>query len=339
MAQWNQIFPGNMRNRRFRVCLGNSDTAARVADAFFPKSDSSRGKVVVEAYPGPGVLTRALLQLPPGRIRKLIVLEDIPEYYEKVKELEAHDPRVVALNLDALSWDTYTEIEQRGLLDDLEKRNWEDASDVEFVCHMPHSLHGEQFTAQLLRSIPQKSWLFTYGRMPMHLILAESLYDRVLGSSRRTRCKLSIIAEATTSFQYSIQPGDLKPYIQHFWPPPITRSSDLPESRKAGHPMVASTFMPLPEQHIGSDALDEWDYCLRRLYVLKNTTLDKAVSSLAPGAHNLLASINKNLPAEQHINVKAKVNELSVKDWATLVKAFKEWPFAPDVRMISNRLS
>lgn len=31
--------------------------------------------------------------------------------------------------------------------------------------------------AQLLRAIPERSWLFKYGRMRMNLIMAESLYN------------------------------------------------------------------------------------------------------------------------------------------------------------------
>ena len=34
---------------------------------------------------GPGALTRALLELPTSRIRKLIVLEDIPDYFQRIQ--------------------------------------------------------------------------------------------------------------------------------------------------------------------------------------------------------------------------------------------------------------
>ena len=34
---------------------------------------------------GPGILTRALLQLPPSRLRKLIVLENNPKFFDRVK--------------------------------------------------------------------------------------------------------------------------------------------------------------------------------------------------------------------------------------------------------------
>lgn len=51
MSQWNRLFPINMKNRRHRVCLGNPNTAASVAQAFFP-SNATKGKVVIEAFAG-----------------------------------------------------------------------------------------------------------------------------------------------------------------------------------------------------------------------------------------------------------------------------------------------
>lgn len=121
--------------------------------------------------------------------------------------------------------------------------------------------------AQILRTIPERSWLFKYGRMRMSLIIAESLYNvcgillSMYNSSytfllqrinaplkKKERCKLSIIAEATTDFRQPLHPGRLKPYDNHFWPPTPLNRYILPESRKPGHPMTAVTFMPLEHQ-------------------------------------------------------------------------------------------
>lgn len=78
--------------------------------------------------------------------------------------------------------------------------------------------------------------------------------------------------------------------------------------------------------------LDKWDYCLRRLFVLKSTPLKRAINSMAPGAVNLLPKIsNPDLPESQRIDTSKKIRDLTVNDWAVLVKAFDEWPFAPEV--------
>ena len=65
---------------------------------------------------------------------------------------------------------------------------------------------------------------------------------------KKERCKLSVIAEATTGFGQTLHPGRMKPYDSHFWPPTPLNRHTLPESRKPGHPMVAATFVPLETQ-------------------------------------------------------------------------------------------
>ncbi len=78
--------------------------------------------------------------------------------------------------------------------------------------------------------------------------------------------------------------------------------------------------------------LDQWDYILRRLFVLKSTPLRKAISSLAPGAEVLLKTLtDKNLPPEQRVDIRLRVNQLTIADWALIVRAFDAWPFAPSV--------
>ena len=45
--------------------------------------------------------------------------------------------------------------------------------ELHFVSHIPQTIPGEQLVAQLFRCIPEKSWLFKYGRIPMSFILAD----------------------------------------------------------------------------------------------------------------------------------------------------------------------
>ena len=87
-----------------------------------------------------------------------------------------------------------------------------------------------------------------------------------------------------------------------------------------------------PFQLIGTDELDHWDYVLRRLFVLKSTPLKKAIANLAPGAQSLLKVLtDPNLPIEQRVKIETKVRDLTIKDWTLIVRAFKNWPFKPDV--------
>jgi hypothetical protein len=55
--------------------------------------------------------------------------------------------------------------------------------------------------------------------------------------------------------------------------------------------------------------------------------------SLGFGAENLLKPLqDRSLPPEDRVDVTKKVKDLSVQDWALIVRAFDNWPFAPDVR-------
>lgn len=50
------------------------------------------------------------------------------------------------------------------------------------------------------------------------------------------------------------------------------------------------------------------------------------------GATNLVPKLtNPDLPSDQRIDPDKWIREFTVQDWALIVKAFKEWPFAPDV--------
>jgi hypothetical protein len=49
--------------------------------------------------------------------------------------------------------------------------------ELHFVTHVPHTVLGEQLVAQLFRCIPEKSWLFKYGRIPMSFILSDWVWQ------------------------------------------------------------------------------------------------------------------------------------------------------------------
>ncbi|KAF8514247.1 S-adenosyl-L-methionine-dependent methyltransferase [Hysterangium stoloniferum] len=342
VSQWIKFFDKSPRSRRHRICLANTTSATFLAKSFLePVSTSDgKGRVVIEAYAGPGLLSRALLRWPSSTIRKLIILEEQPDYYAHLKNLESFDPRIKVFKLDGSHWDTYAELEHSQILDDVRTHDWKgkyddyrdvsynlnlllsDEADIEFICHVPHSPLGDQFVTQLFRSIPEHSWLFKYGRMRMHFIMAQSLYSRISGTPP---CKVSVVAEATCSSH------PLAPYDAHFWPPPAPNMYKLPESRKPGQPMVAASFVPLVDQLIHPMMLDKWDYCLRRLFVTKASQLGKALPALGAGGSNLYPLLaGPDVPREERLNMETRIKDLTVSDWAKIVRVFHEWPFAPE---------
>ena len=103
---------------------------------------------------------------------------------------------------------------------------------------------------------------------------------------------------------------------------------------------VVAEFPAPGIQVIDRGGLDQWDYVLRRLFVLKSTPLRKAISSLAPGAEVLLDKLtDKKLPPEQRVDIRLRVKHLTLSDWALIVRAFDAWPFAPSVCIFTSVLS
>lgn len=52
-------------------------------------------------------------------------LSTFTAFYSILQELESCDPRVSAVNLNAMSWDTYSQLEHDNLLNDVEIRDWQ----------------------------------------------------------------------------------------------------------------------------------------------------------------------------------------------------------------------
>lgn len=48
---------------------------------------------------------------------------------------------------------------------------------LHFISHLQHTVKGEQLVAQLYRCIPDRSWLYKYGRVPMSFVLSEWVWD------------------------------------------------------------------------------------------------------------------------------------------------------------------
>lgn len=65
---------------------------------------------------------------------------------------------------------------------------------------------------------------------------------------RSTRCKLSVIAEATADCHYSMDRNLLHPYDDHFHPIVKRTTTKKPEHRRLGYPFVAVNLVPHADQ-------------------------------------------------------------------------------------------
>lgn len=113
------------------------------------------------------------------------------------KPLAEIDPRVEVVTKNGFAWDSYQFIEDAGLLGDISPHAWDEGREfslspecvdtdlvneiahprLHFISHLPLATMGEQFVAQALRCIPEQSWLFKFGRVPMNYILSEWVWS------------------------------------------------------------------------------------------------------------------------------------------------------------------
>lgn len=110
---------------------------------------------------GPGQLTRALLNLPKTRIKKLIVLEPHEPYLAFLKvravvfslfsnliiaqPLEAIDQRVKVVPIAGNIWDSYQILEDMGVLEGVADIPWNESGKAFFTARPRHNSHA-QFT-------------------------------------------------------------------------------------------------------------------------------------------------------------------------------------------------
>ncbi|KAF9038289.1 S-adenosyl-L-methionine-dependent methyltransferase [Hymenopellis radicata] len=324
-----------------RVSVSNPQTAAKIAEAFVPAG--SKDKIVIEAYPGPGQLTRALLALPRSRIKKLIVLEEVGEYLPSLTALQEVDDRIVVVPHSGMYWSSYDLLEEDGHLKDVQVHPWETLHpQLQWISHIPSTSHGEQLVSQLLRFIPGRQWLFKHGRIPLNMVLSSFLMSRMnappVHKSTSTRCKLTLIREATTTIREPLPFDATQPFSDHFHPAPGTyRAKTLAsfgtrkDNKLLGLPFQTMTLEPHANELIRPDLLDKWDYCLRRMFVLKAQSVSRGLSLLGANGESLGKKLHDpSLPPDEYIDPDTKLRELTVQDWALIVKAFDNWPFAPE---------
>ncbi|KIY69556.1 S-adenosyl-L-methionine-dependent methyltransferase [Cylindrobasidium torrendii FP15055 ss-10] len=332
-SEWTQYF--GHRQRGVRNAISCPVAAKAIAEAIAP--EGTKGLVVIEAFPGPGVLSRALLELPKERISKLVVLEDDPFLQALLPLKQAHPGRVHVIPKSGHYWDAYDSI---GAETKIANHPWEEVHpSLRFVSHVIPSEVGEQYLSQWLRFIPDHGWIFKHGRVPMHLIVPGSAWKRFnapVGDPNRS--KITILVEALVEHSLLVPSSVTDPYSEVFWPPKrdIEFQSESGSRRNKslkllGYPQEVITVIPKGgEPIIKPDRMDHWDYVLRRLFAVRATPLLQSLKHLGAGAESLGDAIwGDNIPAEIRASRDTTGQNLTIEQWSRLIDAFFEWPFAP----------
>jgi mitochondrial transcription factor 1 len=87
------------------------------------------------------------------------------------------------------------------------------------------------------------------------------------------------MTELTTAAELAVPFETLQPYEDHVHPIKAHQliNDRKPDSRRIGSPVVAANFVARENQAIQKGLLDNWDYVLRKLFVQKATSLERAI--------------------------------------------------------------
>lgn len=110
---------------------------------------------------------------------------------------------MTVLPYSGYSWDSYARLEADGLLAEVAPASWETdgqplldcvevsyvAANLHFFAQLPHATQGEQLISQFFRIIPDRGWLFKFGRMHMSFIVSELVWNVRCVSERVQRAE------------------------------------------------------------------------------------------------------------------------------------------------------
>ncbi|KAI0742182.1 hypothetical protein BC629DRAFT_1445605, partial [Irpex lacteus] len=259
-SEWRSVFSPMGVALRDRVSVANPDTARMIAESFLEGDSIAAGsdKIVIEAFPGDVLLQNSEQYLQ-------YLYSPVTNCIAAFGEIR---PTCKGIPMTGYSWDTYSHLEEKGILDEVETVPWENGvhPQLHFITHIPHPSSENNLSLSSSATFPDRTWLFKYGRVPMSFIWASGL-DRVDAPPGQA------LLDAKSA---------LLPYDDHFHPRTRTAQSFRPESRRLGHPLVSANV----------------------ILMRNNTPLKNAISTLGPGAETLLKVLtDKSLPPEQQVDI------------------------------------
>ncbi|KAK0546953.1 hypothetical protein OC845_004346 [Tilletia horrida] len=311
--EWDEIFPVRRAFGGHRYFISNRNTAREVAASLGIDKLAAKGvkTTVIEAYPGPGIITRELLQNP--NVEKVIVLEDTAahlKWLDVLKEDPELGPKLVIIRASGYYWPSYNKIIDGGHLDHLKDRiwnlpcqqdqregltdetRWQGPSPLLFFGQLPTSVYGDQLYAQIIFAIAAKRWLFRFTRLRMAFTMNKAILGRITSKpdSRdftrvplATQCMTDVIPTRRLS-----GPNAFEPWAAHCFPTRQPIGARLLLSKNiipAANVPKATTKLGIglislePKKNLGftAETFEVFEYLTRNLFVTKSQSISTSM--------------------------------------------------------------
>ncbi|POV97359.1 hypothetical protein PSHT_14622 [Puccinia striiformis] len=293
-----------------RPSISDTSIAKKLINQFWNLNDLVDGTVLV-SYAGYPTLIDELLKL--KNIKKVIAIEEKPEYcimYNDRWKKEVEDKRLFHIKNDGYWWESYSEVEEEGLLDDVPIEAWEkDHPSLFFICQLPHNKRSIQFLMQLISFIPNRNWLFQYGRVGMGFLGSGDVCQTMTRDQKEMKTKTDSSIKT-----YFINLGAKKKRIY--------------KSSREANPtafVAALDLRPKADLVLSSDEFQCLSFLQRVMFIHSAQT---GAAILYDRLIKLDKQRDPDQPALLYLNL--KLLDLSpIQDWVVLAKEFNRWPFRP----------
>lgn len=317
-GEWRHFVKRTLSRRMF----DNYDLGLRAVEALgYPKVFRER-PFIIDAYPGTAVFSAALHNT--LRPSKHILVEPFTSFQPWLNHLA--NETIEVNSDDPFRWGTFTNLVKahRSLIDTQDRSKIHDQ--LLYVANLTHR-QGEQLVAQYLNCASNQSWLQSFGRVRMLLWMRSSVAEKLLagpgedfrhriGTQRESCCDARVVFHVP-------QAKKIKNYPRILKEPMLSLDIRKDVLAKIAQPISLVELVPREKQ---VEHIDEFEYVLKNLFILRSRPLKEALNSLGPGAVEDLSPQLTDLLSK-------KPTQLTLDDFIRITDVFWKWPFKPDFLM------
>ncbi|AMD18550.1 HBL352Cp [Eremothecium sinecaudum] len=268
---------------------------------------------VVELYPAVGMSSLAFHEVYKPKLQ--VLMEPKLSFGKLIK---SHLELISSIKLypkHPYLWESFISlIEDKTIV--VEKQSRDHIHDSFLIMGNLTDKSGEQLYMQYLQCVGNRNWLQRFGLVRMLFWVRHKTAIKILAplhSGKRSRC--SLMTEAFTNTKLvATTDQNIKEYDER-----VLKEHDpvIFSDQKDDYALVEIC----PKEH--NIDLDNWDYCIQRLMIMRSTPLRDTLEILGHGASEYLR------PRLKDTLLSLRPMDLTVEDFSTIAREFANWPFKP----------